>query len=195
MKSQLSNVQPIELDDREKAFEGRFSIRVIDYENNPEGEEVFAWEKKNLIVNLARKTLAHAIGDLDGKATINQLRLGGDNSLDATELLHPHSPVVTDSDVVYTSNVFVRNRGDFVDGDPAFNGFTVEYPNSPNETGVTFNVTIGRTEGNIRDPEPTVYTCAGLFATNSAGMFASQSFPVISKNSARSLQISWSILF
>lgn len=188
--------QPLHLrDDKNDTREGIFSIQVIEYANNPQGELIFDWAKKNLIVNNARKTLAHAIGDVEGFGVINQLRLGGDNSLDAQALLHPALPVVTDSNIVYTTNTFIRNRDDLVDGNTNYPGFSVSYPDAPNETSVLFTVRIGKTEGNLQDPAPTVYTCAGLFATQSAGLFASQSFPVVAKSSSREIVIGWCIRF
>jgi hypothetical protein len=196
MNNEISKAQDLSLGDTEKAYEGRFSIKIVDYDDDPNGKEVMFWEKKNLIVNLARKTLAHAIGDLDGRGTINQFRIGGKNDLTAAEMLQPPSPAVGDNDLIFSENVFVRNRDDFVDDDPLYPAFIVSYPDEPNETSVLFTLKIGRSEGNNANPAtPQCFVCAGLFATNSAGLFASQSFPIIAKTPSRAIEISWQILF
>jgi len=166
--------------------EGFFSIKY-----NEDGNWVNFFEKKNLIVNTARKVMANCIGGSENWF-IDTLKLGGDNDLTASELLSPNLPSISDTDVVYTSNIFVRSREDRLENIPMWN---VSYPNSPNETSVLFSIRIGKTEGNLLYPSPTAYTSAGLFAANGTYLFASQSFPVLTKIPEREFLIEWNIRF
>jgi len=173
-------------DERSNFVEGIFSAFIIE-----EGVRKLHYKKHNLIVNGARYAMAHAVGDCDNKC-INQFRMGGDNILDANELLNPTSPQVTDTDIVYTTNLFVRNKTDLIGTAPAF---TVSYPNSPNETSVLFRIKVGQTEANVQDPIPTVYVCAGLFIDGGSKLFSSQSFPVLTKTPQREFEFQWEIRF
>lgn len=149
------------------------------------------YEKKNLIVNSARKVMAHVISG-DENWFINQLRLGGTNDVTAFQMLNPDPPTIIDTNVVYTDNLFTRNSTDQIVGNPAW---SVSYPNTPNETSVLFSITIGRNEANLTGDQPTVYLCSGLFADSGNYMFSSQSFPVIAKTTERELLIEWQIRF
>lgn len=174
--------------ERDKLVEGYFTAKYRD----DDGKWVSHFERKNLIVNGARKIMAHAIGDCSGNYCINQFRLGGDNGLNAATLLTPERPKATDIQLVYYTNLFVRNRADLVETLP---GFTVSYPNTPNETSVMFEVLIGKTEANILDPQPTVYVAAGLYVGGGSDLFASQTFPVITKTPNREFLFQWEIRF
>jgi len=167
--------------------EGIFTVRYRD----GEGEWQQHFHKKNLIVDSARKVMARLVSG-DASYYINQLQVGGDNTLTAAEMLSPNSPTISDTGLVYTTNQFTRTDTDTIDGSSAW---TVSFPNEPNETSVLFSVTIGRDEANLTGSEPTVYLCAGLFADSGNYMFSSQSFPVITKTSERELLIEWNIRF
>jgi hypothetical protein len=178
-----------DIEDRDRFVEGNMAIYFRD---DDEKDFTLHHEKHNLIVNLARKTMAHSIGDCTYNGCITQFRLGGDNTLDAATLLAPASPQPEDTTVVYTSNLFTRNKGDLVGG---IDAFEVSYPDSPDETSALFSILIGKTEANVQDPNPTVYVCAGLFSDSGAALFASQSFPVLTKTPNREFLIQWEIRF
>lgn len=174
------------IDDSSKPTEGFTCIR---YRDNG-GAWQTHYERLNRIVKGARKVLAHAIGDRSSNSFITALTLGGSNLLPATELLSPRRPEADDRQMVYTDNMFVRNSTDRLDGQAMFR---VNYPDSPNETSVLFEALIGKSEANFRDPEPTVYVCAGLLAGDI--LFASQSFPVLTKVPNREFLIQWEVRF
>lgn len=176
--------------ERKDMCEGYFAFKYRD----DNGEWVQHFERKNMIVNLARKTMAHAISDEVDQPSyiINQFRLGGNNNLSSALLLEPARPQPDDAQLVYGENLFVRNKGDVVNTNPAF---VVSYPESPNETSVMFEVLIGKSEANVLDPVPTVYVAAGLFTGGGAALFASQTFPVITKTPNREFLFQWSIRF
>lgn len=190
MNNQMLDKPNIRLIDteRERLVEGIFGVSFRD----DGGEWVPHYEKKNLIVNGARKIMAHAIGDCGASNCINQFRLGGDNNLTAAVMLDPVRPEPEDTNLVYYSNLFVRNRGDLLLGLPAF---TVSYPDEPNETSVLFEVLIGKEEANVQDPTPTVYLAAGLYVGAGSMLFSSQTFPVITKTPNREFLFSWQIRF
>lgn len=154
------------------------------------------YEECNVIVNLARKIMAHLLGDCTGDyQCVNQFKVGGDNTLTGAEMLSPNSPTVSDTDLVYTSHVFVREKSDTGTGGESL--FEVSYPNAPNETSVLYSISLLKTEANILDPNPTVFVCAGLFSIVGANtfLFASQSFPVITKTPNRAMKFEWEIRF
>jgi hypothetical protein len=155
------------------------------------------FEKKNVIVNSARKIMAHLIGDCGGVyECINMFKLGGDNSLTSTELLAPQTPTPTDTDLVYTANEFTRLNTDT--GTGGVDLFNVSYPNAPSETSVLFTIDIEKSEANILDPDPTVYVAAGLLSDvvgEGILLFASQTFPVMTKTPSRAFRFEWEIRF
>lgn len=167
--------------------EGYFKAYVIEDE-----ETKLHYEKKNVIVLGASKAMAHSIGDCETSYCIDQFRLGGDNSLDAQTLISPPAPTINDEDLMWTANLFVRNRNDEIDGSPAF---WVTYPDAPNERSVMFHIRIGKSEANLNDPIATVYTCAGLFMMDVPTLFAHQTFPVMTKTPFREFLFEWEIRF
>lgn len=187
VQSNISIKNPVNFIESTDVMEGFFTLKFRDYGN----DWVTFYEKSNLIVNSARKVMAHVIGG-DENWFINQLVLGGDNSVTASEMLNPNRPTISDTTTVYTDNLFVRNKDDEIDSLPAW---SVSFPNSPNETSVLFSIIIGRNEANITNDQPTVYLSAGLYADSGNFLFASQSFPVITKTSERELLIEWNIRF
>lgn len=188
MKDKMILQPDISLEDNLLASSGRFAIKYRDV-GHPEWKLHFA--KKNLIVNSARKVMAHVISG-DENWFINQLRLGGTNDVTAFQMLNPDPPTITDTNVVYTDNLFTRDSTDQIVGNPAW---SVSYPNTPNETSVLFSITVGRNEANLTGDQPTVYLCSGLFTDSGNFMFSSQSFPVIAKTTQRELLIEWEIRF
>jgi hypothetical protein len=182
-----SNRVGVPLLDTEKVVDGHFQAYVFE-----DGKKHLHFERKNLIVNSARKIMARAVSDCAGNYCINQFRLGGDNSLESALMLEPARPQPEDTELVYSSNLFVRNKPDIVETVPAF---TVSYPNEPNETSVMFEILIGKTEANILDPTPTVYVAAGLYVANGAILFASQTFPVLTKTPNREFLFLWTLRF
>lgn len=177
----------VPLVDNEKVVDGYFSAYVIE-----DGKKSLHYERHNLIVDSARKIMARAVSECAGNYCINQFRLGGDNTLASTVLLDPARPQPADTDLVYSSNLFVRNKTDVVESVPAF---VVSYPNEPNETSVTFEILIGKAEANVLDPAPTVYVAAGLYVGSGAMLFASQTFPVLTKTPNREFLFLWTLRF
>ena len=176
-------------------LEGHTRITIFE-----DGKEPFVhFDKHNIIVNNARKVMAHLIGDCAGGAysCINRFLLGGDNTLTSAQLLSPTVPVVTDTAIKYVTNLFTRNSTDTGAGSVAL--MSASYPDSPSEVSCLFSIIIQKTEGNIMDPVPTVYTAAGLVAVDTAGsaplLFASQTFPVITKTPQREILFEWEIRY
>lgn len=176
------------LDPIPPSTEGYFSIKYR--EDDGEWQEHFT--KHNLIVNRARYIMAHLVGDCDFNGCINHFRMGGDQGLSNVEMLSPREPHPDDTNIVYTGNVFSRNSNDIVDGEIVWRTI---YPNEPNETSVLFSIRIKRAEANLMLPAPTVYVCAGLFTHGGQHLFASQSFPVLTKTPNREFLIEWEIRF
>lgn len=178
------------VDEQEMNPGDAIGIFGVQYRDNG-GEWKVHHADKNLIVNGARKVMAHLLGDTSTSLYIQSLKLGGDNAATSGVMLSPASPQLTDTANVYSANLFTRGRGDLILGSPAF---VVSYPSTPNETSVLFSVTIAGTEGNIMDPTATVYLCAGLYTVSSV-LFASKSFPAILKTVGRELLITWELRF
>lgn len=176
-------------------IEGMFAAYIIE-----DGEKQLVHKKNNLIVNGARKVMAHMIGDCETNSDylcIDQFRLGGNNSLTNEQLLSPPAPERSDTDIVYDENLFIRERGDEdTEGDSLF---SIAYPDSPNETSVTFSIRMMRSEGNILHPDATPYNAAGLFSknqnTDAVLLFASQTMPVMAKTSSREFVFEWTIQY
>lgn len=196
-RSELRDSETLKMVDDEKPFfvQGDFRIK---YKDDDTEEWNIHFEKQNVIVNGARKIMSHLIGDCYGSSLygcINQFRIGGDNSLLAAEMLNPTSPTATDTDIVYSTNLFTRNRSDTGPGSEDL--FTVSYPDEPDETSVLFTIDILKTEANVMEPDPSVFICSGLFAEINSNfvLFASQSWPVLTKLPSRQYRFEWSIRF
>jgi len=181
-------------DEKPNFLQGVFRAQI----KENEGAWQTHFEKKNVIVNSARKIMAHMIGDCAGSPyeCINLFKLGGDNGLTATEMLTPTAPTPSDTDMVYTANTFTRLRTDTGSGGASL--FEISYPNTPNETSTLFTITIEKGEANLLDPDPTVFVASGLYADISGIgvlLFASQTFPVMTKTTSRSFRYEWEVRF
>lgn len=137
-------------------------------------------EKHNLIVNGARKALAHLIGEASSIYRVDTFKLGTGGHMPG-DILTPISPTVTDTDLEL----------------PAFtkaidHGADTYLPTPPAETSIMFTVAIEKYEGN--GSGIVAYTEAGL-ATANGTLFARETFPAIVKNSSRRVTFQWSILF
>lgn len=137
-------------------------------------------EKSNLIVNGARKALAHLIAERPETYRVDYFKLGTGGHAPG-DILTPVSPTVTDTgleELAYTKSI--DHAGD------------VYLPTPPAETSVKFVVVLEKAEGN---GSGTVAYCeAGLFCNNGT-LFARETFPAIVKNSTRRITFEWSILF
>jgi hypothetical protein len=146
-----------------------------------DGVKTLHHEKSNLIVNGARKALAHLISDANSIYKIDYFKLGTGGHAPG-DILTPVSPTITDTDLE----------------EPAFSkaidhGNDTYLPTPPAETSVKFTVVVEKAEGN---GSGTVAYCeAALFCNDNATMFARETFPAIVKNSTRRITFEWSILF
>ena len=137
-------------------------------------------EKHNLIVNGARKALAHLIAQRPADYEIDTFELGTGGHVSG-DILTPVSPTILDTDLEIPA--FTKAIDHLVD---------VYLPTSPNETSVKFTIVVEKAEGN---GSGTVAYCeAGLFCANTT-LFARETFPAIVKNSTRKVTFEWSILF
>ncbi|MFA5071309.1 MAG: hypothetical protein WC511_02950 [Candidatus Pacearchaeota archaeon] len=155
----------------------RGSVKCFVEEN---GVVTLHHEKHNLIVNGARKALAHLIGEALTAYRVDMFKLGTGGHLPG-DILTPVSPTITDTDL---EEPFFSKALD--------HGSDVYNPASPNETSITFTVAIEKYEGNGTGIVP--YTEAGLVTQNGT-LFARETFPAIVKNSSRKVTFQWSILF
>lgn len=138
-------------------------------------------EKSNLIVNGARKALAHLIAEVPTIYRIDYFKLGTGGHV-VGDILTPISPTI--NDVALEEEVFSKaiNHGD-----------DTYLPTPPAETSVKFTVVLEKAEGN--GTGTVAYTEAGLFCNDGVTMFARETFPAIVKNSTRRVTFEWSILF
>lgn len=145
-----------------------------------DGIKTLHHEKHNLIVNGARKALAHLIAERPEIYRIDYFKLGTGGHVPG-DILTPVSPTITDTgleELAFTKAIDHLND--------------VYLPTPPAETSVKFVVVVEKAEGN---GSGTVAYCeAGLF-TNNNTLFARETFPAIVKNSTRRITFEWSILF
>lgn len=158
----------------------RGSVKCYVEEN---GVTTLLHEKSNLIVNGARKALAHLIADISGVQTlyrIDYFKLGTGGHAPG-DILTPVSPTITDTalEELAFSKIIDHNDDTYL-------------PTPPDETSVKFTVVVEKAEGN--GSGTVAYTEAGLFCNNGT-MFARETFPAIVKNSTRRITFEWSILF
>ena len=145
-----------------------------------DGVKTLHHEKSNLIVNGARKALAHLIAEAAAIYRIDYFKLGTGGHAPG-DILTPVSPTITDSnleELAFTKAIDHLND--------------IYLPTPPAETSVKFTVVVEKAEGN--GTGTVAYTEAGLFCSDST-MFARETFPAIVKNSTRRVTFEWSILF
>lgn len=149
-------------------------VRAFIEEN---GNRWLAWDDPNLIVNGARKALAHLVALPTDDYRIHKIGLGTGGHV-AGDIITPISPSVADLGLETQ----------------AFEKVITEYTFEPIgvETSVKFTVSLGRDEGN--GSGVVAYTEAGLFCVNGT-MFARETFPALVKNSNRRIIFEWSLLF
>ena len=135
-------------------------------------------EKSNLIVNGARKALAHLVAEATANYRIQQFQLGIAGH-SGTDILTPVSPTI--NDVALNSSAFSKTITVF------------EYLPTGAETSVKFTVVVDKAEAN--GSGVVAYTEAGLFCADGVTMFARETFPAIVKNANRRVSFEWSILF
>jgi hypothetical protein len=143
-----------------------------------DGVKTLHHEKSNLIVNGARKALAHLVAEATATYKISQFQLGIAGH-SGTDILTPVSPTI--NDVALNSSAFSKAITVF------------EYLPSGAETSVKFTVVIDKAEAN--GSGVVAYTEAGLFCADNVTMFARETFPAIVKNANRRVSFEWSILF
>ena len=174
--------QAIVLDD---TIQVRGAVRAMfwDYES-PDSDRIvgqgICHEKTNLIVNLARKALAHLVAEGEGVYVVNTFKLGTQGH-SGTDILTPVDPTVTDTGLI--------------DGAPFSKAITtLEYLPVGNETSVKFTIPVEKAEANGGGGGSVAYTEAGLFSTN-GNLFARETFPAIVKNANRKVTFEWTLLF
>jgi hypothetical protein len=145
-----------------------------------EGVVTLHHEKSNLIVNGARKALAHLIAEANAIYRIDTFKLGTGGHLPG-DILTPVSPTITDTDLEELQ--FTKAIDHLQD---------TYLPTPPAETSVKFTVVVEKAEGN--GSGTVAYTEAGLYCQNGT-LFARETFPAIVKNSTRRVVFEWSILF
>lgn len=171
---------------------GSFQIQSMSDNYNPlkgsvkcwieeeDGTRILHHEKHNLIVNGARKALAHLIGEAAVAYRVDSFKLGTGGHAPG-DILTPVSPTVTDTALETLAFTKAIDHGD-----------DSYLPTPPAETSIKFTVVVEKAEGN---GSGTVAYCeAGLFCQNET-MFARETFPAIVKNSTRRVTFEWSILF
>lgn len=161
----------------ESNLKPRGRVRCFVEEN---GVKTLAHEKSNLIVNGARKALAHLCGEASVSYRLDSFKLGTGGHAPG-DILTPVSPTVTDADL--ETSFFTKGIS---------HGSDVYLPTPPDETSIMFTVVVEKFEGN--GTGTVAYTEAGLFCQNGT-MFARETFPAIVKNSTRRITFEWSILF
>jgi len=145
-----------------------------------DGVKTLLHEKSNLIVNGARKALAHLIAEAAAIYRIDYFKLGTGGHAPG-DILTPVSPTITDTqleELAFTKAIDHVND--------------TYLPTPPAETSVKFTVVVEKAEGN--GSGTVAYTEAGLFCSDGT-MFARETFPAIVKNSTRRVTFEWSILF
>ena len=145
-----------------------------------DGVKTLLHEKSNLIVNGARKALAHLIAEVAAIYRIDYFKLGTGGHAPG-DILTPVSPTITDTqleELAFTKAIDHVND--------------TYLPTPPAETSVKFTVVVEKAEGN--GSGTVAYTEAGLFCSDGT-MFARETFPAIVKNSTRRVTFEWSILF
>lgn len=145
-----------------------------------DGVKTLHHEKHNLIVNGARKALAHLISQAPASYKIDLFKLGTGGHL-PDDILTPVSPTITDTDLeIMAFSKAIDHSAD------------AYLPTPPAETSIKFTIVVEKYEGN--GSGIVAYTEAGLFCA-SGDLFARETFPAIVKNSSRRIIFEWSILF
>jgi hypothetical protein len=173
----LSFSQIIPLQDQVSGLRGSVKCITEDFINGEWQAPVIAHEKHNLIVNGARKALAHLIAEAPANYRITQFKLGtGGHGVD---ILTPVSPTINDTDL--ETPVFTKNISSF------------QYLPSGAETSVEFTIVVDLAEAN--GGGVVAYTEAGLLCADGVTLFARETFPAVVKNANRRISFIWSILF
>ncbi len=161
---------------------GSVLARFTDYApgTNTVVAEGILHEKTNLIVNLARKSLAHLVAEGEGVYVVNTFKLGTMGH-SGSDILTPVDPTVTDTTLTDPSP--------FSKVIP-----TLEYLPVGNETSVKFTIPVEKAEANGAGGAAVAYTEAGLFSTN-GNLFARETFEAIVKNANRKVTFEWTLLF
>lgn len=163
---------PVEFADENREVRGH--VRVLIEEN---GKTWFHHAKHNLIVNTARKTMAHLVAEGGSTYVISTMHWGTKGH-SGTDILTPITPTITDTGLI--EDVYQKAIGSF------------EYLPVGVETSVKFTTVLEKTEGN--GTGTVAYTEAGMFSAN-ATMFARETFPAIIKNASRRIIFEWTFLF
>lgn len=146
-----------------------------------DGVKTLHHEKSNLIVNGARKALAHLIGEVPAQYRIDYFKLGTGGHAPG-DILTPVSPTINDT--ALEAEAFSKA----ID-----HGNDTYLPAPPAETSVKFTVVVEKAEGN--GTGTVAYCEAGLVCGDGTTLFARETFPAIVKNSTRRITFEWSILF
>ena len=173
----------LDLVDKVKPVKGRVRIWVEEF--CPEtglstGPAQMVFEDPNLIVDTARKALAHLVASSDSAYQLATFQLGTEGNVPG-DILTPVAPTVGDTALA--------------DGSPFSKALsTFVYLPSGVETSVKYTVPIEKTEANDPSGAAKAYTEAGLVTTNGT-LFARETFPAVVKTSARKITFEWSLLF
>lgn len=162
-------------------FEESFTLRGnVKCWIEEDGIKTLHHEKSNLIVNGARKALAHLIGQATSTYKIDLFKLGTGGHL-PDDILTPVSPTITDTglEAMAFSKAIDHSADAYL-------------PTPPAETSIKFTIVVEKYEGN--GSGIVAYTEAGLFCASGV-LFARETFPAIVKNSSRRVSFEWSILF
>lgn len=161
-----------EIRDKVKAPIGVVS-RIIE----EDGLVVYKSQEHNTIVNLARGSMAHAIAESTGVASISHFKLGTGGHAPGDILINV-PPLDTDTDLETSeySQVIGAN-----------------YAFSLSDTTVTFQITIEKVDANVGGAY--AYNEAGLFTNAGTVLFSRDTFPAMIKTPSRKFYFEWAIIF
>lgn len=135
------------------------------------------YDDQNMIVNVAKKILAHLLAEAPSDYALATLELGTGGHAPG-DILTPVDPELTD--IALETSEFSKAISTF------------EYLPVSVDSTVKFTTVIERTEAN--GTGTVAYTEAGMFTTAS-DMFCRRTFPALVKTNNRKITIEWSIIF
>ncbi len=151
-------------------------IGIVRRKIEEEGKVILFSEEKNTIVNLARASMAHAISEATGVASISHFKLGTGGHV-VGDILTSLPALESDLDLEI----------------PEYSQPVVTKVFTLNDTTVTFQITIEKSDANVGAAY--AYNEAGLFTNSGTILFSRDTFPAMIKTPARKFYFEWAIVF